>query len=700
MTTTPTPSSAPSSSNSRTILLLVIATAAVLGLGVALYMVINSVRATAIAEGYARGVAEGQVRGEKEGFEKGVAAEKIRVLDAEKAAASAKVAAIEAARLAEEAKKAKEEAERKSAEEARLAALKAEEERLDKLFPYRRVAVLAVGINYVGTPHRNLKFAERDASSTAALLEKVYRFSKPNVLIGPDATRARIVATLEDSLSKLGPDDDFVFYFAGHGATLQESKTMRIGVLLPHDGLATGEIAAQRAAAIEILWVIDRLRTAQREKHGRHLLVVLDSCFSGLPPLSIPVSPVQSEFPLQQSSIQLLTAGAANERAVELTSIGAGVFSHELRTALSSESASTQSVLRLFLNVQEAVIRNPDYLKSLGGRPAMPEHRSYLATTGNFYFIARKGYDAWKNSQEIGRKIEGFDRSSAPVIELDGIQDSDLQDVTDAELRAFLGKVPKSGDPLKTLGQFAGALDPNAAPASGTSSIPVVLATPAEIKRFKIRASLGDAEAMSIMSVILGESADTTQKSSAAEYARGAFETGAESGQFALGMALSQGYGMDKDAELGAQLIGRSNYGDAISWVRDLLLLGGGAAAVKSDDKGTKAVGFGLLVAGAKGMFDRARNSIQRNAAFDAALVRFRTTRNLLGSPATEIAAAVAELDKIKTEVDAVKEKDLPSELRVNLLAAVVSIREKCTPETRTEALLRAHQWLDKAEKK
>lgn len=701
MTTTPTPTSAPSS-NLRLVLLLVISGAAVLGLGAAFYFVANSVRATASAEAHARGLAEGQARGEKEGYakgyEKGIVAEKNRVIEMEQAAAAAaKAKALEDARLAEEAKKAKDAAE-KAEKERLIAEAKAEEERLDKLFPYKRVAVLAVGINYADTKHRPLEFAEQDAISTAALLEKTYRFHKPNVLIGREGTRARIVAELENTLGKLGPEDDFVFYFAGHGATLKEGELGRLGVLLPYDALRAGD-PNERASTIEILWVIDQLRAAQRAKRGRHLLVILDSCFSGLPPLSIPISPTQAPLPLRESSIQLLTAGASNERAVELPAIGGGVFSHELRTALSSDKVFTHSVLRLFLDVQESVVFNKAYNEALKGRPARPEHRSYLPTTGNFYFISRQGYDAWTKSQKVGSKIEGFDRGAAPVVELGGIRNSDLDDVTPEELRKFLGKLPKPPSLIESLASTAAKLDTKAAPATPAPA-PLVLATTDEIRRFEIRASMGDSEAMAILSIVRGEAADPVVKKSAAEYAHQAFDTGAESGQFAMGMALTQGYGMDKNPELGGRLITRSSYGDAISWMRDLLLLGGGIAAIKSDEKETKALGIGLVLAGAKGIFDRTRNSLQRNAAFDAALVRFRTTRNLLGSPTTDIAEAVKELDAIKAEVDVVKEKDFPADLRSSVLAGVQSIREKCALETRTEALQRAQQWLDKAEKR
>src|SRR4051812_24865023 len=68
-----------------------------------------------------------------------------------------------------------------------------------------------------GTRPRPLEGAENDAESFRDLLRDQYGFENVEFLKGEDAKKDRIQQKFYEIAKKLGRDDQFVFYFAGHG---------------------------------------------------------------------------------------------------------------------------------------------------------------------------------------------------------------------------------------------------------------------------------------------------------------------------------------------------------------------------------------------------------------------------------------------------------------------------------------------------
>ncbi len=136
---------------------------------------------------------------------------------------------------------------------------------------YRASYALVVGIN--GYPKASrLSGAVRDAREVQRELER--QGFKVEVLLDAEATRGNILKRLDGLLrEKVGPDDRFVMYFAGHGHTVGDEGNA-IGFLLPFEsafedvtftGISMGEVQD-----------LFKISTA------RHAMFIADACYSGL----------------------------------------------------------------------------------------------------------------------------------------------------------------------------------------------------------------------------------------------------------------------------------------------------------------------------------------------------------------------------------------------------------------------------------
>ena len=124
---------------------------------------------------------------------------------------------------------------------------------------------LVIGNNDYGDLPK-LKTAVNDAKSVAALLESDYAF---NVQLLLNATRNEIIRALAKLRGDLGPNDNLLIYYAGHGV-LDEYANQ--GYWLPVD--------AEKDSPGN--WISNGdITDATRAMRAKHVLVVADSCYSG-----------------------------------------------------------------------------------------------------------------------------------------------------------------------------------------------------------------------------------------------------------------------------------------------------------------------------------------------------------------------------------------------------------------------------------
>jgi uncharacterized caspase-like protein len=116
------------------------------------------------------------------------------------------------------------------------------------------------------TSMRKLETARSDAQAVAALLEKGYGF---RVRLLQDATRSEILGSMAWLRRELGPRDNLLIYYAGHGVLDAEADE---GFWLPVD--------AERRNEANWIANADISRTL-KAMSAKHVMVVADSCFSG-----------------------------------------------------------------------------------------------------------------------------------------------------------------------------------------------------------------------------------------------------------------------------------------------------------------------------------------------------------------------------------------------------------------------------------
>ena len=140
---------------------------------------------------------------------------------------------------------------------------------------YDKSWAIVIGVNSYPKGDRttpNLNFAASDATQVASKLEELG--FEVRTLIDGQATRQNIIHLLADDIGpKTKENDRIVFYFAGHGATKEKADKTFMGYILPHDY----DPAKHSATGISM----QQLRDASGEIKAKHMLYVMDSCFSG-----------------------------------------------------------------------------------------------------------------------------------------------------------------------------------------------------------------------------------------------------------------------------------------------------------------------------------------------------------------------------------------------------------------------------------
>ena len=176
-----------------------------------------------------------------------------------------------------------------------------------------------------------LPAAHKDASRVATRLREL-GFDEVLELYDRAATRQAILALLGESLgAKTSTEDLAVIFFAGHGDTEPLADDTPRGYIVPADALPRGR---SFSTAISM----DELRVVRSKMKAKHVLYVMDSCYSGLilersdggiPPND----PRLFEWATMRRASEILTAGEANQEAGELGN--AGFLTRYLLEALS-----------------------------------------------------------------------------------------------------------------------------------------------------------------------------------------------------------------------------------------------------------------------------------------------------------------------------------------------------------------------------
>lgn len=130
-----------------------------------------------------------------------------------------------------------------------------------------RYHALVIGNNsYQSAAYPALQSAVNDATAVAQLLRERYGY-KTNLLL--NATRFQLLTALNEAREALGPEDNLLVYYAGHGEIDGDGKQ---GYWIPVDGQPS--MANTWVSNTSISEILETMK-------AQHVLVVADSCYSG-----------------------------------------------------------------------------------------------------------------------------------------------------------------------------------------------------------------------------------------------------------------------------------------------------------------------------------------------------------------------------------------------------------------------------------
>ena len=186
----------------------------------------------------------------------------------------------------------------------------------------------------------NLIFADDDAKVFAhSLLNLGWNESHIKLLVNEQATQRNIMIALESWLTKAGPYDQIVLFWAGHGFPDPEDPEKVYFACYDTDISipATG-------------YRMDKVRTAVEERKSKNVIILADTCHAGKlitrGERGISIVPQIDKMQREQQVPKgwVFMVGADTDRkAIEHTSWTNGAFTHSLIKGLSGEADGFQS---------------------------------------------------------------------------------------------------------------------------------------------------------------------------------------------------------------------------------------------------------------------------------------------------------------------------------------------------------------------
>lgn len=208
---------------------------------------------------------------------------------------------------------------------------------------YQHSWALVIGIDH----YKNHSLPPLETATTGAIalvdfLTQEMNFPADHItlLTNEQATKSVIESVVEDHLTdphRVGKDDRLLIYYAGHGLTRARTSMGNVGYIAPYD-------------AEQGLWStfieMDELIRQTAFMPAKHILFLLDACFSGLALMRGNHSPEHHEEFLRRSARQIITAGTADQLISDrLSGEQHSIFTYFLLRGLRGQAAK-EGVLR------------------------------------------------------------------------------------------------------------------------------------------------------------------------------------------------------------------------------------------------------------------------------------------------------------------------------------------------------------------
>ncbi|AWM39112.1 Beta-lactamase HcpA precursor [Gemmata obscuriglobus] len=248
-----------------------------------------------------------------------------------------------------------------------------------RLFPFRRVVAIVIGIN--NYPHltgtANLACAESDARSVGDLLDRHYGYQIVP-LLGAQATKAAIETAIQKNGRELGERDALVVYFAGHGQVIELAGHGEAGYLIPADARLDLKDARDASRWAEQAIDMQQLTAQMEEATAQHTVFIADACCSGYMTARGSLERWDLKNFLTGKSRTVITATNRRQLAREDATGKHGYFTAALLNELSKTDAA--SVLDIYYPLSRVV---PEKVNG----NMQPQFAQFGEGTGMFVFI-------------------------------------------------------------------------------------------------------------------------------------------------------------------------------------------------------------------------------------------------------------------------------------------------------------------------
>lgn len=233
--------------------------------------------------------------------------------------------------------------------------------------------VLAVGINKYKNPRMALNYAKPDAESFSETMTKkgtgLFKKIELIELFDENATRQKILTTLDDLSSKISQEDVFIFYYAGHGSMVDDKF-----YFIPTESSRLYDEGSLNKEAIEASMLQDKFKHLNALKQ----LIVMDACQSGGSVELLATRGASEEKAIAQLSrsagIHVMASAGSEQFATEFTELGHGLFTYVLMKALQGEADGAPKDGKVTIYELKSYIDDqvPEMTRKLKGKPQYP----------------------------------------------------------------------------------------------------------------------------------------------------------------------------------------------------------------------------------------------------------------------------------------------------------------------------------------
>ena len=271
------------------------------------------------------------------------------------------------------------------------------------LYLYKDYHALVVGVSDYTRGWPRLPSAVNDASEVASSL-KGLGFSV-KLVVDPDSRQLK--SALNDLAFELGREENraLLFYFAGHGETLELADSTDLGYIIPKDcPLKSRDPKGFDDKAVSM----KDMEALALKIRSRHLLMVFDSCFSGSLFNVVRAAPVDISEKSARPVRQFITSGEAGEQVPD-RSVFKVVFLQGMSGDADLNRDGYVTGSELGMHIQDKVV---NYTRG-GQHPQYGKINNPKLDRGDFIFVLGKTHE----KMELSGKPESLEMVPQPLEE-------------------------------------------------------------------------------------------------------------------------------------------------------------------------------------------------------------------------------------------------------------------------------------------